>query len=762
MSPSSPPPPRPPPPHPKYENIGELLAEACHLGTAHPPGYPLFTMLSHLSLSSSLSALPRLYIHPSTGDLAVDFSPTSGWKMNHLTALFAASAAVFVALTSYELLMMSVLVSNRRQKSALAFTPAAITALGYAFSPLVWEHSVGAEVFALNNLFCAIIVYLTVKVILGVYTVAAPVLSSPNTSTSTSTPAKLHKPTKTGKMKSTDSSSVAPSTPALSTNVSTSGPSPRHKSVLLFLLLGAFTCGLALSNQHASLLLLVVAVPAVLVATATQDLEVAMLFQLAMAFALGLASYNYLFMASLHPKPGSWGDLGHIRGLLGHVLRTEYGTFSLGMTLGSEGFVERIWIYVLHLVNDTCGYVFLPLALLGLCSVLQEHDVVNRDTLGRLLGHSASKKKAGGHAAALLNKKQKSVPQASKTQKGAHKQKSTTKAKTPSLQEPSASASQTTPSGTEQVSAVIMKESGTGGSALSKPVALDVKPSSAKKGAKTTVEPKQGVAVGSASSVSSQLQGKEGGTTCSAPDTDTSRPTEKHTGTAATSTPKDTGKTSVTKKESQRLVAKEAKEISAPSASPAWIALRGGQYWSVMFLIASLVVYLVVWNGVLSNIPLSAPMPYGVHARFWMQPNIIVFVFMSMGISCVMRLLFQLVAPELKSEPEAELDPDLRLRKEANRSSSSSSNNMSTSLLDMVLQCSLVTVVFVLLMHTRFDGMDRSQNGWVMHEYGNYILQSTASHSNSLLLSHTDLNWNTIRYLQVCEGVKSAEGNLLA
>jgi hypothetical protein len=27
---------------------GELLAESCLLGTAHPPGYPIFTMLSHI------------------------------------------------------------------------------------------------------------------------------------------------------------------------------------------------------------------------------------------------------------------------------------------------------------------------------------------------------------------------------------------------------------------------------------------------------------------------------------------------------------------------------------------------------------------------------------------------------------------------------------------------------------------------------------------------------------------------------------------
>ena len=27
---------------------GELVAEACHLGVAHPPGYPLYTLLGHV------------------------------------------------------------------------------------------------------------------------------------------------------------------------------------------------------------------------------------------------------------------------------------------------------------------------------------------------------------------------------------------------------------------------------------------------------------------------------------------------------------------------------------------------------------------------------------------------------------------------------------------------------------------------------------------------------------------------------------------
>ncbi|CAN0454649.1 unnamed protein product, partial [Hapterophycus canaliculatus] len=30
-------------------DAGELVAESCQLGTAHPPGYPLFTLINHMT-----------------------------------------------------------------------------------------------------------------------------------------------------------------------------------------------------------------------------------------------------------------------------------------------------------------------------------------------------------------------------------------------------------------------------------------------------------------------------------------------------------------------------------------------------------------------------------------------------------------------------------------------------------------------------------------------------------------------------------------
>lgn len=36
----------------------------------------------------------------------------------------------------------------------------------------------------------------------------------------------------------------------------------------------------------------------------------------------------------------------------------------------------------------------------------------------------------------------------------------------------------------------------------------------------------------------------------------------------------------------------------------------------ILCLLICWVVYVLIWHGVLSNIPLSSPMPYGVHARY--------------------------------------------------------------------------------------------------------------------------------------------------
>ena len=108
-------------------DAGELIVEAWTMGTAHPPGYPLFTMLGYLWSH----ALP-------IGSVA--------YRVNALAAVFGAAAAGFLAMAVLET------VTGLPEKDGDAVEPrrrdiavAVAAAMVYAFSPLVWYYSVQGE-----------------------------------------------------------------------------------------------------------------------------------------------------------------------------------------------------------------------------------------------------------------------------------------------------------------------------------------------------------------------------------------------------------------------------------------------------------------------------------------------------------------------------------------------------------------------------------------------------------------------------------------
>jgi hypothetical protein len=90
---------------------------------------------------------------------------------------------------------------------------------------------------------------------------------------------------------------------------------------------------------------------------------------------VGLLPYAYLCTASAS-APVSWGDLGTVDGFLDHVLRRNYGTFSMGKS-GKEGaFVEEgtffptLW-HMGVLSGVRLLWVAFPLALVGLYDALK-------------------------------------------------------------------------------------------------------------------------------------------------------------------------------------------------------------------------------------------------------------------------------------------------------------------------------------------------------------------------------------------------------
>jgi hypothetical protein len=122
---------------------------------------------------------------------------------------------------------------------------------------------------------------------------------------------------------------------------------------LVFTLL--FACGLAMCNHHTFVF---VGTP-----LALRSLWVARRHLggsgVALALALGLAGllpYGYLWLASRSQAAVSWGDQTTLDGLIGHILRRDYGTFSMGQASKSgrgafaEGgtFLPTLWQMLGH------------------------------------------------------------------------------------------------------------------------------------------------------------------------------------------------------------------------------------------------------------------------------------------------------------------------------------------------------------------------------------------------------------------------------
>ncbi len=260
---------------------GELITVAYTLGVAHPPGYPLYTLLA-----SFFTLIP-------IGTIA--------WRVNLFSAVCGAGAAT-----------MLFLAAARWSGSLWAALAAASL---FAFSPRVWPHAVTAEVFALNNLFIAGLVYLTVR-----FCEAA--------------------------------------TP------SGHGNDDQKRLMGLAACLLFFWIGLGLTNHHT---LIFYAIPAaLLVLTSNPAMRAPRQIGIfALCGLAGLLPYAYIPIASGRVPLMSWGDQTTLSGFLDHLLRREYGTFRLGVQEQGPDLIDRLAAYVAGSFGDLFWIVPL-LAIAGL------------------------------------------------------------------------------------------------------------------------------------------------------------------------------------------------------------------------------------------------------------------------------------------------------------------------------------------------------------------------------------------------------------
>ena len=108
---------------------GEFVTIAVVRAVAHPPGYPIYTLLAKL-----FTIIPL-------GSIAM--------RVNFLSAVCSALMAVFLFLG----------VARWTGSNWAGFFATGLA----AFSPLIWRYSVVAEVFPLNNLFIAVLCYLAIR-----------------------------------------------------------------------------------------------------------------------------------------------------------------------------------------------------------------------------------------------------------------------------------------------------------------------------------------------------------------------------------------------------------------------------------------------------------------------------------------------------------------------------------------------------------------------------------------------------------------------
>lgn len=281
-------------------DAGELLAESCQLGTAHPPGYPLFTLISH----GLIKLFQNIWTPAKTINIACCFMGT----------------ATFVIVCQCTQMLAHSNVSNSQKRLDRLSCCSLLSGFTFALSPIVWEYSIGTEVFAMNNLFISYIIFCTIQL-------------------------------------------------SISNDVS------------MWSQRGALVCGFALSHQHASCLFIFpLSIHVIMIVWFRCRFWKSFLIlslKLVMWLLLGVSPYLYLVWASQSPKAGSWGDMTNLRGFSRHILREEYGTFHMMDTKQQvEGSLTRWHVYFRHLYSDY-SIVGVFLFLIGVISTFVQKGATN-------------------------------------------------------------------------------------------------------------------------------------------------------------------------------------------------------------------------------------------------------------------------------------------------------------------------------------------------------------------------------------------------
>eukprot|EP01063_Lacrimia_lanifica_P022025 TRINITY_DN29735_c0_g1_i1.p1 TRINITY_DN29735_c0_g1~~TRINITY_DN29735_c0_g1_i1.p1 ORF type:complete len:755 (+),score=207.65 TRINITY_DN29735_c0_g1_i1:48-2312(+) len=255
---------------------GELLSVAWDFGVAHPPGYPLWVMLTWV-MGTLWPEWGMYLVSPLAGGVCVGF----------------VHAAVLLATGSHA---------------------AAVLAAGaQAVAPANWQWSTTSEVFALNNACCAVLLYCGTRYIIVPY---------------------------------------------------------RRSSTLLWT---AFATAVALGNQHTCVVFIVPSAALVLThyVAVSDGFDTEKLVVLGFSAAVFLVAFFLLYLqlfasTAFNTSVHVWGAAFDLQGVVTHMLRREYGTFSLAQQTADYAQVDfwgSLMDWSVHTVQQ------LPVAVLALSAL---------------------------------------------------------------------------------------------------------------------------------------------------------------------------------------------------------------------------------------------------------------------------------------------------------------------------------------------------------------------------------------------------------
>ena len=136
------------------EDSGELAVGSDHLGVPHPPGYPIWTIITWV--------FTRVFFF-----VQYRGQPNPAWAVGFASAVFGALAsgitAILLCRSGRDMLRSikrTTEVVGERMESVICWCGGVSASLVFAFSPVNWSQNVIVEVYALNAFFLVTIMFL--------------------------------------------------------------------------------------------------------------------------------------------------------------------------------------------------------------------------------------------------------------------------------------------------------------------------------------------------------------------------------------------------------------------------------------------------------------------------------------------------------------------------------------------------------------------------------------------------------------------------